>query len=94
MNNNLPHCKRPCKHCPFRKDTLEGWLSNRIEDDLKSDTFVCHKKPTLQCAGHMLLLDDENQFVRLANHLKIKLNLTGRELIFDTVEDCIKHHKK
>lgn len=95
MENKIKHlyCKHPCKNCPFRKDTLKNWLPNRIESDLNSDSFVCHKKPSKQCAGHMLLMKNENIFFTLAELQKIDLELKGEELIFETKIDCIKHHK-
>ncbi len=59
---------------------------------LEADTFVCHKNTKLQCAGHMLIKGQANGFVRLAGRLNIDLPLSGRELVFDTEDDCIKHH--
>ncbi len=90
----LPNCKKPCKDCPFRKDTLKGWLGeNRMTEILKSDSFVCHKNTSLQCAGHMILRDTNNIFVKTANLMKINLNLSGKELVFNSVQNCINHHK-
>lgn len=90
----IPCIKHPCKDCPFRKDTLKGWLGEaRIAEILEQDTFVCHKATTRQCAGHMLLKGSDNAFVRVAEAYKIDLGLTGRELIFDNEQDCINHHK-
>ena len=89
----LPHRRHPCGNCPFRKDVLKGWLGNRIEGDLKSPSFVCHKNNDLQCAGHMLLLKEANIYYRLAKYRKIDLQLKGEHLIFDSREDCIRHHK-
>lgn len=89
--NRLPHVKKPCKDCPFRKDCLKGWL-NRMEEILEADTFVCHKNNDLQCAGHMLMKGRDNAFVRLAGRLSIDLPLSGRELCFDNEEDAIEHH--
>lgn len=95
MRINLPNVKKPCADCPFRKDTLKGWLGKvRMSEILERDTFVCHKKTHLQCAGHMLIKDDDNQFVRMAKVLGIELELSGRELIFDSEQDCIEHHKE
>ena len=52
---SLPHVKKPCKDCPFRKDSLQGWLvKERMAKILEQQSFVCHKKHDLQCAGHML----------------------------------------
>lgn len=100
MAANQPHQKKPCKDCPFRKDAPAGWLNRSIERHLDADTFVCHKTTSkglndrLQCAGHMLLMGPANQFVRMASMFGIALDLTGRELVFDTPEECIQHHKK
>lgn len=92
--DKLPHINKPCKDCPFRKDTLQGWLGEEgMNEILAADSFVCHKKTDMQCAGHMLIKGNENGFVRLANHLKIPLSLRGSELIFSSKSACIEHHK-
>ncbi|MBO9492204.1 hypothetical protein J7384_17720 [Endozoicomonas sp. G2_1] len=91
---SLPNVKKPCAQCPFRKDTLKGWLgSERMTEILEQQSFVCHKKQHLQCAGHMLINGDKNDFVRLAGRLNIELELTGKELVFDTQKECIEHHE-
>jgi hypothetical protein len=89
------HCKAPCANCPFRKDSLGGWLDNSIDLILEQDSFVCHKhrKNKKQCAGHMLLKGKDNAYVRLASCLEVDLQLQGRDLIFDTEKQCIEHHK-
>lgn len=88
-----PHMKKPCANCPFRKDVIDGWLGKKkMTDILEHDNFKCHKKREFQCAGHMLIKGYENAFVRLASRLRIDLELTGRELVFDTIEECINHH--
>jgi len=90
---NLPNVKKPCNNCPFRKDTLKGWLGkNRITEILNQSSFVCHKKTDLQCAGFMLIKGKESEFVVLAERLGLDAKLTGKELVFETKEDCIKHH--
>jgi hypothetical protein len=89
----LPNCKKPCANCPFRKDVPEGWLgSERMAEIIEAGSFVSHKKTHLQCAGHMLINGESNEFVRMANRLKIPLELSGRELLFDTGDQCIEHH--
>ena len=97
MSQSLPNVKKPCKDCPFRKDSLEGWLGrDRMTEILDDDTFVCHKTLEgirLQCAGHMLINGNDNGFVRLAGRLGIDLELSGRELVFDTRQACIDHHE-
>ncbi len=73
---------------------MQGWLGeDRMTEILKARSFVCHKKQHLQCAGHMLIKGNENDFVDLANRLRMDLELTGRELVFDSDQECIEHHK-
>lgn len=91
----LPNMKAPCRDCPFRKDTLRGWLGGeRMTEILAADSFVCHKNTDLQCAGHMLIKGSENAFVRLAAALRLPLNLSGMEKVFASHGDCIDHHEK
>lgn len=74
---------------------MKGWLGDeRMVEILMQRSFVCHKRHDLQCAGHMLLRGQENDFVQLATRLGIPLKLSGRELIFDNVEQCVAHHKR
>lgn len=90
----LPNMKKPCKDCPFRKDALLGWLgADRMTEILNSESFVCHKKTDLQCAGHMLINGTGNSFVRLAERLGIDVELTGSDLVFQSKKQCIEHHK-
>ncbi|HBC3591452.1 TPA: hypothetical protein KDZ08_003284 [Vibrio parahaemolyticus] len=60
---------------------------------LDSGSFVCHKKTHLQCAGHMLINGQKNDFVRLASRLGMEIELSGKEDIFDSREACIEHHE-
>ncbi|HCT5749784.1 DUF6283 family protein [Pseudomonas aeruginosa] len=91
--SKLPHIKKPCRDCPFRKDTLPGWLGKkRMTEILAAESFVCHKKTDMQCAGHMLINGQANAFVRLADRLGMQLDLTGKEQVFDSRAACIKHH--
>lgn len=94
MKPKLPYIKSPCKDCPFRKDSVQGWLGEkRMTEILESQSFVCHKKTSSQCAGHMIIKKDDNGFVSLAKRCGIDLELKGQELVFDTEQDCINHHK-
>lgn len=90
----LPYVKQPCKDCPFRKDSLKGWLGKeRMADIIKAESFVCHKNNELQCAGHMILNQEDNIFVKTTKACRLSLSLKNKELIFDNKEDCIEHHK-
>ena len=99
--SKFPIIKTPCKNCPFRKDSLKGWLGEKIMTEfLESDTFVCHKttkgtpKERKQCAGFMIIQGDKSAAVIMSKILKINLNLKGQDLIFENKKDCINHHKK
>jgi hypothetical protein len=91
---DLPCMKTPCKDCPMRKDSLKGWLGSvRIKEILDSESFVCHKKNDLQCAGHMILRGSNNIFFRVAKYtFGNAFKLSGKELIFNSTEECINHH--
>lgn len=90
----LPHIKKPCRNCPFRKDAPQGWLGEgRMKDILAAESFVCHKKTSMQCAGHMLIKGSANGFVAIAGRLGITLDLKGEELVFESESACINHHK-
>ncbi len=100
MSTTLPHMKKPCKNCPFRKDTAPGWLgSDRMNEICSASSFVCHKttqgslKDRKQCAGHMILNGDKNEFVSLAKAMHIDVSLSGKNLIFPNIEDAVDHHK-
>lgn len=102
----IPICKKPCSNCPFRKDSLKGWLGkSRAQEIADSDSFVCHKTVNYsdleserdlnnrkQCAGFMILKKDEALAVSWAKVLSINLDLKGFSLVFDSKEDFIKHH--
>lgn len=95
QKQKLPNMSKPCPNCPFRVDSLEGWLGKeRMEEIIQQDSFVCHANINQQCAGHMLLLKEDNAFYRLAKGLGIRLDLRGGELVFDNINDCIKHHER
>ena len=96
---NLPYLHRPCNQCPFTTDCQKGWLkASRVKRITESNSFVCHKTTQLdkterrQCAGHMLLLKQNNAFNRLADQLGIELALSGIERVFTSISAMIKHH--
>lgn len=89
----VPHVKKPCQTCPYRKDSLKGWLGeSRMTEFLASDNFLCHKNHKLQCAGHMILKGDGNVIVRAAKLMAIPVTLEGQELVFENEAECVAHH--
>ena len=73
---------------------MEGWLGEeRMSGILEQGSFTCHKtNKGLQCAGHMIIKGEQNDFVALANGMGIDLDLSGKELVFQNESDLIAHH--
>jgi hypothetical protein len=90
----VPYVKKPCKECPFRKNTAFALGKKRACEILDSKSFVCHKNTKLQCAGHMLIKEERNRFVSLAKTFGIDLTLNGKELVFEDEQKCINHHAR
>lgn len=94
----LPHQPRPCHNCPFRRDTPFRLGYQRALEITVTGSFVCHKTKDsatrMQCAGHMELMGDRNDFVRLANRLGIELKLSGRDLVFEDEVFFVEHHSE
>jgi len=99
----LPVMKKPCKNCPFRKDSLQGWLGKeRATEIAQTDTFVCHKtvdyseenkmEQRKQCAGFMLMQKEKSSAVRFAKILRLDLQLSGDDLVFENEKQFINHH--
>lgn len=91
--------KAPCGQCPFRKDSLKGWLGKaRMTELCEADSFVCHKtaygaeRDRKQCAGHMILRGEGNKFVHLAKRLGFDLGLRGHDKVFESTTNAINHH--
>ena len=93
------HRLKPCANCPMTKGCTKHWLGKeRMQKILQAESFVCHETTSetarrKQCAGHMLLLKGNNIFYRLAMGSKHKFELQGEETVFDSIEDCIDHHR-
>ena len=96
MITDLPYAKAPCGNCPFRKSSLKGWLGEeRAKEIAESDSFVCHKNTSLQCAGHMVVCKNNNTFVQLAERMfKEEIPIKNKEVLFEDRESFIHHHKR
>jgi hypothetical protein len=82
MSDPLPHQKKPCKECPWRKDTPSGQFtaeryealrnttgSPGKEADLNSPIFACHKTQEgreAACAGWLAAVGIEHLGIRFA----------------------------
>ena len=97
---NTKYIRKVCSNCPFKKDSLKGWLgADRMSEILNSEIFYCHKttsatlekgKETNQmCAGHLAL--SERAFAKRVGFSTRKEDI---KLLFKTANDCIKHHER
>lgn len=91
--------KKPCSNCPFKKNTLKGWLGSTTANRVANcDSFTCHKTgetgsgPRKQCAGFMILKQEDSAFYRILNHAARQFLIEQKSVIFDSKEDFIKHH--
>ena len=104
MKNNLT---KPCNECPFRKDSLKGWLGGETAqstfDMVKSETdFACHKtrskKPTemSRCRGFLLFTRKIAKIPKYNTELhKAVMAIdykTASESDILSLPDFIKHH--
>lgn len=94
--NDLPYAKGPCGQCPFRKESLKSWLGGvRASEIANSTSFVCHKNTTLQCAGHMVVCENNNEFVKSAEAMfGEKIQIKNMAVLFDTPDQFINHHER
>ena len=78
---------KPCKNCPFRKDSLKGWLGRERALEIsnavliENKTFQCHEtiglKHKSHCAGALILYEygkiapHTNNLIQLAEVLEM-----------------------
>lgn len=86
---NFFRINKPCKDCPFKKDTLKSWLGGKrakeIVTDLSNHSFICHKtlnrdlrnrRTEAHCAGAILM--QINQQHHTKNPLSRTLQIAER----------------
>lgn len=76
MTEPLPHARKPCPECPWRKDVAAGrFPAARFRalapcaEDMSAVLFGCHKSPEggeFACAGFLLQGAAHNLAIRLA----------------------------
>lgn len=88
------HKRKPCKDCPMRKDA-SGAISQHLGINIiTASSFTCHKTKDpnrRQCAGHLIMMREENEYYLNAKELNIDLKLRGKELIMNK-KDFIKEN--
>lgn len=102
MNN---YCTKPCPECPFRKESLNGWLGGYSPEAtalyaVQEEDFHCHltrgTKNPKHCAGRMLFAKRNCKIFRRPDLEKIKnavlaLNPDYKETILD-IGEFVLHH--
>lgn len=87
-------CKVPCSECPFRKNSIKGYLGPHTIDDIKMIArtgvdFKCHKTLELSedryrtCSGYVHYLNNTIQLSRNAEIAKLQKEFKGKE------NDCL-----
>jgi hypothetical protein len=85
----------PCSDCPWRRDSLNGWLGGTSKEKwiqiAHSDTVVpCHTLKGAQCAGISVY---RANVAKMAYEPNLKL-AADRKLVFSWPPEFIEHHSK
>lgn len=97
MRKHLPYYRvKCCGNCPFKKDTMKGWLGrSRAKEIVEAESFVCHKNTDIQCVGHIMVAKGRNIFRRLLEmepELIKDLKDKNEKLVFNNPQKFIEHH--
>lgn len=87
---------RPCSDCPWRRDSLPGWLGGNTPEQWRQwahgETRVdCHVFINQQCAGLAIYRANVCKSVRDASILKLP---GDKESVFGTPAEFINHHTR
>ncbi len=86
----LDNLKEPCKECPFRKKSLNGWLGNLTAKEthdavLNEADFACHmtRKKAInkmsRCKGSQIFLINHCKSPKFNMPLKAAIDQTRKE---------------
>src|SRR6478609_9415624 len=86
---------RPCSDCPWRRDSLPGWLGSRTADAwLKSahgeDMTYCHTVLGPQCAGLAIYRANVCKIPRDPEALRLPKDC---ETVFASPNEFLDHHE-
>lgn len=93
---NMFALKKVCNQCPFRRDSMEGWLGEKriteiIDETVKGNGyFVCHKTLHLDkdeqklCAGKLILEGKVNAYGNSSTRVGMAFGLVPRK--YDQIE--------
>ena len=100
----IGHCQNPCKECPFKKNSLRGWLggvsvADSIEIALSESDFHCHMtretSKVKHCAGRMLFASKTAKKFRNQEMEEIRLSILKNNGVDEilNVTEFKEHHK-
>ncbi len=86
----------PCDDCPWRRDSLPGWLGplspqEWVESAHGEDKIPCHSYDGPQCAGSAIYRRNVAKSCRDATNLRLPAD---REKVFATPNEFKTHHTK
>jgi len=86
--------KSPCSDCPWRKDSLSGWLGDTSKEDWVADAhgearIECHVLIGAQCAGAAIYRTNVCKTPRNPELLRLPSN---RNKVFGTPNEFLEHH--
>lgn len=86
--------KRPCSDCPFRRDSLHGWLGGYLPEMFTNaahgeERMPCHLVKGMQCAGAGIFRGNVFKSPRNKELLTLR---PDREVVFSSTQEFIQHH--
>jgi hypothetical protein len=86
--------QRPCSDCPWRRDSLAGWLGVMSPREWLSaahgdGTIECHVHPGAQCAGAAIYRANVAKLPRLLSALRLPAD---RRRVFGAPAEFLEHH--
>lgn len=86
--------KKPCTDCPFRRDSIAGWLGGDspeawIESVHGETRIVCHVYSDVQCAGAAIYRANVCKLVHDPTALQLE---PDRETVFARSTEFLEHH--
>lgn len=91
---------RPCSDCPWRRDSLPGWLGEATPDNSTPEEWIriahaeflleCHVISNMQCAGAAIYRRNICKLPRDKNLLTLPAD---REKVFAMPKQFLEHHR-
>lgn len=86
--------RRPCGDCPWRRDSLKGWVGGLTADQwLRAahgeDRIDCHTRRGPQCAGAATYRGNVGKLPRDQELLRLA---PDREAVFSRPDEFLEHH--